>query len=118
MRYFVLSVSWFPETPEDSIRVDIDGHTGQEENVTNEKARIIKPAHIIVEVVGEVATLHIAIHQREEERTKSWDKRSRLPMHTQRKEENPIFKQKLVIITSTNYKQIDKAFISFFILTC
>ena len=92
MRYLVLSVSRFPETPEDSVGVDVDGHASQEENVTNEKARVIKPAHIVVEVVGEVAALHVAIHQREEKCTKSRNKRSRLPTHTQRKEENPITK--------------------------
>ena len=92
MRYFVLGFSRFPEVPEDSIRVDVDGHAGQEENVTNEKARVIKPAHIVVEVVCEVAPLHVTIDKREEERKKSRGKGSRLPTHTQRKEENPITK--------------------------
>jgi hypothetical protein len=92
MWHLVGGVSRFPEAPENSIRVDVDGHASEEENVTNEKARVVEPAHFVVQVVREVASLHVAIHRGEEERTKSRDKGGRLPTHAQRKEENPMDK--------------------------
>ena len=57
--------------------------------MAKEKARVIKPAHLVMQVLSEVAALHVTIDRREEESSKSRGKGSRLPMYSQGKEENP-----------------------------
>ena len=61
IRNFVCSLPRCPQRSEDTVRVDIDGHSKEKQRYTNEKPRIIEPGGVVVDVVSEVSTLDIAI---------------------------------------------------------
>lgn len=72
--------------------MDVNCHADQEHHMTEEKARVVKPAQLVMQVVSQVSSLHATIERREEESCQSRRKRGRLPTHSQGKKEHPVIK--------------------------
>lgn len=43
--------------------MNVDGHPHQEENMADQEPGVVEPREIVVDIVSEVSSLEVAIHQ-------------------------------------------------------
>ena len=65
--YLVACLSWFSQSPQDGVRVDVGCHADQEDNVPQDEAGVRKPPEVVGQVVGQIAALDVAIDTGEQE---------------------------------------------------
>ena len=61
MRYFVASFSGSSERPEYAVRVDVESHPQEEEEVAGEEPGVVEPGGVVLGVVGEIAGLKVTV---------------------------------------------------------
>lgn len=89
MRNLIASLSWSSQSPENSVRVYIGRHPKQEYHMADNEPRVHEPPQVVGQVVGEVASLHVAIDGGEGKGKQHCIDGSRLAFGPQRVQEDP-----------------------------
>ena len=85
--------------------MDVDGHSHQKDQVTPHEPGVIEPGEVVVEVVGEVASLEVAVDPTDTEGSGHWGQWSTLASRECGIEKCPAVKETNIFLPTTLNKK-------------